>query len=168
MSNGLVYTLSHPENDCDVTERDQGHTLQDASFMRQSQCSFLNMWRNTQVVHAVTSVFLLNTRWRHGRSLGETKYSNIFSMIFFSSSSFSYFSSPMARSVDETWCRDIFHRPNGNCQEKSETAYTGWYFLGFSSSSKYSGSGNFGYRIMSMVNKNVCIKGTKKSVRFWS
>ena len=28
------YTLSHPENDRDVTERAQGYTLQDASFMR--------------------------------------------------------------------------------------------------------------------------------------
>ena len=30
----FTYTLSHPENDCDVTERTQGYTLQDASFMR--------------------------------------------------------------------------------------------------------------------------------------
>ena len=28
-----VYTLSHPKNDRDVTERAQGYTLQDASFM---------------------------------------------------------------------------------------------------------------------------------------
>ena len=28
------YTLSHHENDCDVTECAQGYTLQDASFMR--------------------------------------------------------------------------------------------------------------------------------------
>ena len=34
----------------------------------------LNAWENTQVAHAVTSVFLRNTRWRHGRSWGETKY----------------------------------------------------------------------------------------------
>ena len=38
----LAYTLSHPENDCDVTERVQEYTLQDASFMHQSWCSFLN------------------------------------------------------------------------------------------------------------------------------
>ena len=38
----LCYTLSHPENGCEVTERAQGYTLQDASFMRQSRCSFLN------------------------------------------------------------------------------------------------------------------------------
>ena len=38
-----VYTMSHSENDSDVTERAQGYTLQDASFMRQSRCSFLNM-----------------------------------------------------------------------------------------------------------------------------
>ena len=31
------YTLSHPENDCDVTERAQGYT------MRQSLCFFLNV-----------------------------------------------------------------------------------------------------------------------------
>ena len=37
----LIYTLSHPENDRDVTEHAQGYTLQDASFMRQSRCSFL-------------------------------------------------------------------------------------------------------------------------------
>ena len=28
----MNYTLSHPENDRDVTERAQGYTLQDASF----------------------------------------------------------------------------------------------------------------------------------------
>ena len=52
------YTLSHPENDSDVTERAQGYTLQDASFMRQSQCFFMNMWENTQVACVMTSVFL--------------------------------------------------------------------------------------------------------------
>ena len=30
-------------DDRDVTERAQGYTLQGASFMRQSQCSFLNV-----------------------------------------------------------------------------------------------------------------------------
>ena len=69
------YTWSHPENDRDVTERAQGYTLQDASFMRQSRCSFLNAWENTQVACAMTSVFVWNTRWRHGHSRGETKYS---------------------------------------------------------------------------------------------
>ena len=29
-----TYTLSHPENDRDVTDRVQEYTLQDASFMR--------------------------------------------------------------------------------------------------------------------------------------
>ena len=43
--------------------------------MRQSRCSFLNAWENTQVARAMTSVFLRNTRWRHGRFHGETKYS---------------------------------------------------------------------------------------------
>ena len=37
------YILSHLENDRDVTERAQGYPLQDASFMRQSRCSFLNV-----------------------------------------------------------------------------------------------------------------------------
>ena len=71
----LNYTLSHPENDRDVTERAQGYTRQDASFMCQSRCAFLIVWENTQVVRAMTSVFLRNTRWHHGRSRGETKYS---------------------------------------------------------------------------------------------
>ena len=31
------YTLSHPENDRDVTERVQGYTVQEASFMHQSR-----------------------------------------------------------------------------------------------------------------------------------
>ena len=44
--------------------------------MRQSRCSFLNAWENTYVARAITiSAFLRNTRWRHGRSRGETKYS---------------------------------------------------------------------------------------------
>ena len=47
---------------------------QDASFMRQSRCSFLNAWDNTQVARTMTSVFIRNTRWRHGRSRGEKKY----------------------------------------------------------------------------------------------
>ena len=68
------YTLSHPENNRDVTERAHGYTLQDTSFMRQSRCSFLNSWENTQVVQAMTSVFTRSTLWRHGRSRGETKY----------------------------------------------------------------------------------------------
>ena len=51
------YTLSHPENDVDVTEPVQECMLQDASLMRQSQCSFLNAWENTQVPRAMTSVF---------------------------------------------------------------------------------------------------------------
>ena len=38
----LNYTLSHPENDRDVTDRVQENMLQDAFFTRQSLCSFLN------------------------------------------------------------------------------------------------------------------------------
>ena len=34
---------------------------------------FLNAWDNTQVARAMTSVFTRNTRWRHGRSRGETE-----------------------------------------------------------------------------------------------
>ena len=48
--------------------------MQDTSFMHQSRCSFFNTGENTQVAHAMTSVFLRNTRWRHGRSQSETKY----------------------------------------------------------------------------------------------
>ena len=58
----FLYTLSHPENDRDVTKRTQGYTLKDASFMRQSRCSFLNVCENTQVARAVSSAFLRNTR----------------------------------------------------------------------------------------------------------
>ena len=45
--------------------------------MRQYQFSFLNAWDNTQVARAISSVFVWNTRWRHGRSRGETKYRHI-------------------------------------------------------------------------------------------
>ena len=38
-----MYTLSHPKKDRDVTERTYGYTLQDAFFMRQPQCFFLNL-----------------------------------------------------------------------------------------------------------------------------
>ena len=48
------YTFSRPENDRDVTERIQGFQLQDASF--------LNVWEDTQVARAMTSIFLWNAR----------------------------------------------------------------------------------------------------------
>ena len=38
---GCLNTLSHPKNDCDVTEHAKEYTLQN-SFMRQSRRSFLN------------------------------------------------------------------------------------------------------------------------------
>ena len=38
-----VYTLSHPENDRDVTEHVQQYTLQDASLMRQTHIS-VSFW----------------------------------------------------------------------------------------------------------------------------
>ena len=87
------YTLSHPENDRDITDRVQEYTLQDASFMRQSRCSFLNAWENTQVARAMTSVFLRNTRWRQGLSRGETRYSgDLFAIASFRFSSKSFYS----------------------------------------------------------------------------
>ena len=70
-----LYTLSHLENDRDVTQRVEGYTLQNASFVRQSRDSFLNAWENKEVTRAITSVLFCTTRWRHGRSRGETKYS---------------------------------------------------------------------------------------------
>ena len=39
----IHYTLSHSENDLDVTERAKGYTLQDAFFIGKSQDSFLNV-----------------------------------------------------------------------------------------------------------------------------
>ena len=69
-----VYTLSRLKNDSDVTEHSPGYMLQYASFMRQSRCSFLNLWESTQVARTITSVFLRNTHWGHSRSRGETKY----------------------------------------------------------------------------------------------
>ena len=69
-----VYTLSHPENDRDVTDRAKGYTLQDASFVRQSRDSLLNSLENTCYTRVIISIYLWNTRWRHGRSRGETKY----------------------------------------------------------------------------------------------
>ena len=52
----------------------EGYTLQDASFIHQSQCPLLKAWENTHIARATTSDFVRNTRWRHGRSWGETKY----------------------------------------------------------------------------------------------
>ena len=58
------YTLSHPENDRDVTECVQGFTLQlqDAFFMRHSRRSFLSASEDIQVPRAMTSVFIWYTR----------------------------------------------------------------------------------------------------------
>ena len=47
-----TYTLSHPEDDCDVTERAKGYTLQDA----QSRDSFLNMWENKHVMRVIIGI----------------------------------------------------------------------------------------------------------------
>ena len=58
-TNHGCYTLSHPENGRDATERARGYTLQDTSFMRQSRCSFLNAWENTHFARAITSAFPL-------------------------------------------------------------------------------------------------------------
>ena len=54
--NKAIYTLSHPENDRDVTERAKGNTLQDASFMRQSRNSYLNVCDNTHVTPAILTI----------------------------------------------------------------------------------------------------------------
>ena len=76
-----IYTLSQPKKDRDVTERLRIYAARHrewrikGAFMRHSRCSFLNAWENVQVARAITSIFLWNTRWRHGRSRGETKYS---------------------------------------------------------------------------------------------
>ena len=43
------YTLSHRENDRDITEHAKGCTLQDASLMHQSQDSFLNVYEKTHL-----------------------------------------------------------------------------------------------------------------------
>ena len=45
-----VYTLSHPENDRDVTDRVQEYTLQDTSFMRQSVFLFERVRKHTSCV----------------------------------------------------------------------------------------------------------------------
>ena len=68
----LVWPLfTHPENDRDVTERAQGYTLQDASFSVNPSVPFWACEKtlNTQVVRAMTSVFLWNMRWRQGCTL---------------------------------------------------------------------------------------------------
>ena len=48
-----------------------------ASFVCQSSGIFLNVWENTKVTCAIRSVLFCTTRWRHGRSRGETNYSSI-------------------------------------------------------------------------------------------
>ena len=45
MHSPSLYTSSHPENDRDVTEHAKGYTLQDESFMRESQESFFECLR---------------------------------------------------------------------------------------------------------------------------
>ena len=110
----MSYTLSHPENDRDVTERAQGYMLQVASFMRQSRCSFLNVWENTLVASAMTSVFLRKMRC-HGRFRGETKYRTrskawpsskswafeFYAAFLFQLCRFSFLMSPLERSVEK-------------------------------------------------------------------
>ena len=110
--------MSHPENDSDITERAQGYTLQDTSFMRQSRRSFLNAWENTQVVRAATNVFFRNTRWRHSRSQGETKYSAS--------------TQPILTEIEKCWgsmlilwsscCFQWLHKWIRKCDDDSETS----------------------------------------------
>ena len=65
----MLYTLSHPKNDRDVTERAQIYTLQNASIVRQSRCSFLNAWENTSTTGENPFVVGSACAWIHGCSL---------------------------------------------------------------------------------------------------
>ena len=58
-------------------ERAKEYTLPDASLMRKSQDSLLNMWENTHVTRGIISIFLWNTRWCHSCSRGEASISLI-------------------------------------------------------------------------------------------
>ena len=73
----LSYTLSHPRKGLDVTERAQGYPLQDASLCVNPVVPFWTREKtHTQVnmACAITSIFLLDTRWRDSCSQDETKY----------------------------------------------------------------------------------------------
>ena len=98
------YTLSHSENDHDVTGCPEGNTLQDASCRRQSQDSLLNAWDNTHMLRVqYLSIFLWITHWHHGRSHGETKYSMF---IFLTAIEKTQKLSFVAIAVD-VWCSDL-------------------------------------------------------------
>ena len=76
-SNTLLYFVSSRERPWRHWARPRTHAARRILFLRQSRCSFLNVWDNTQVARPMTSVFTRNTRWRHSHSRGETKCSNI-------------------------------------------------------------------------------------------
>ena len=67
-----IYTLSHPKNDCDVTER-----ANDIRYVRLFLFSLIPGFVFWTDAHD-NSIFLWNTRWCHGRSRGETKVWIIF------------------------------------------------------------------------------------------
>ena len=69
------YTVSHPKNDCDVTERALAYTLQDVRNLYASIPGLFFERVRTQTSYACDdiSVFLCNMNWRHGSSQGETK-----------------------------------------------------------------------------------------------
>ena len=46
-----IYTLSHPENDRDITERVQEYTLQDASFRVNPGVPFWTHEKHTRCAH---------------------------------------------------------------------------------------------------------------------
>ena len=58
-----MYTWSHSKNDCDVTEHAQYTRCKTHPLcVNPAQCSFLNVWENIRVAHAITSVVLRNIR----------------------------------------------------------------------------------------------------------
>ena len=74
------YTLSHPENDRDAWRywaRTRIHAAKRILYASIPVFLIECVRKHTIVARAMTSVFLRNARWRHGRSRGETKYSYV-------------------------------------------------------------------------------------------
>ena len=70
-------------------------------IMRPSRDSFLNACENTHVTRTIIGIFLWNTRWRHGRSQGETKYDSCLNLKYFTySCSLLIF---LPQNVDSAW-----------------------------------------------------------------
>ena len=55
-----IYTLSHPENDRDVTGASNDIYAARRSFMRESRDYFLNVYENTHTMRLIISIFLWN------------------------------------------------------------------------------------------------------------